>query len=262
MATRRITIQFPVIGSRIRWLAIGLAAGLLVASAAGPALAPRQILAVDPTSGTPAEHTLSVTGTGRVVLSPDTADLRLGVTVTRKTVGAAREAAAISMTAVLAALKELGIADRDIQTTILSLQPVYDYSTNSNPPRLTGYNLTNGIAVTIRDLDKVGDAIDRSLEAGATSLDGVSFRVADQTAAERQARESAMAEAKAKAGTLATAAGVSITGVQSINETVAPWPYPIYYGAAAGAPAKDVQTPVMPGTNEVSVTVAVVFVIG
>ncbi len=76
-----------------------------------------------------------MTGTGRVVISPDIADLRVGVMVTKPTVKAAREAAAESMTKVVDALKKLGIADKDIQTTILSLQPVYDYSTNSNPPR-------------------------------------------------------------------------------------------------------------------------------
>ena len=111
------------------------------------------------------------------------------------------------------------------------------------------------------DLALVGDAIDGALGAGATSMDSVTFRVADQTAAEKQAREAAMADAKAKATTLAAAAGVSITGVQSISETSAPTPWPIYYGEAAGAAVKDVATPVMPGTSEVSISVSVVYVI-
>jgi uncharacterized protein YggE len=166
------------------------------------------------------------------------------------------------MTDVIAALKALGIADRDIQTTTLSLGPVYDYSTNTNPPRLTGYTLTNAIAVTIRDLDVAGSAIDEAIAAGATTLDSVTFRVADQALAERDAREAAMAEAKAKAQTLASAAGVSIDGVASISETVAPIPYPIYYGAMAGAAVRDVQTPVQAGTSEVAVTVVVVYLIG
>ncbi len=168
------------------------------------------------------------------------------------------------MTAVIASLKKLGIADKDIQTTTLSLQPLYDYSSNTNPPRLTGYQLSNAIAVTVRDLDKLGDAIDGALAAGATSLDGVSFRVADQAAAEGQARQAAIDEAKAKAKTLADAAGISISGVASISEAVAPVPYPVYYGfGVAGTPkASDVQTPVAPGSTEVTVTVAVVYLIG
>lgn len=262
MSSRTISISLPVPGSRVGWLATGLALGMLAAVLAGPLLSIRSTLATDPTGAN--EHTIAVSGTGRIVLSPDTADLRLGVSSTAKTVKAARSAAATSMTAVIASLKNLGIAEKDIQTTTLSLQPVYDYSLNTNPPRLTGYQLSNAVAVTVRDLDKLGDAIDNALASGATSLDGVSFRVADQTAAEAQARQAAMTDAKAKAKTLADAAGISISGVASINETVAPVPYPIYYGSnAAGAPgAKDVQTPVAPGSTEVTVTVAVVYLIG
>jgi uncharacterized protein YggE len=261
MTPSTINISIPVPGMRTRWLVAGLAVGLVVAVMSGPALGPRSILAADPT-GTKPEHTISVSGTGRVLISPDIADLRLGVSITSNTVKDARSANAKAMTAVIASLRKLGIADKDIQTTILSLQPVYDYSANSSRPRVTGYTLANAIAVTIRDLDKVGDAIDGALAAGATTMDGVTFRVEDQAAAEQQARQEAMAEAKSKAQTLAAAAGVSIGGVASISETVAPVPYPVYYGAMAGVAAPDAKTPVATGTNEVSVTVAVVYVIG
>ena len=257
---RTITVTLPVPGARVRWVAGGLAVGLLVAGIASPAFAPRPTLAVDP--ATTPEHTISVTGTGTVLVSPDIADLRLGVSVTKPTVKAARETAAASMTKVIAALKALGIADKDIQTTLLSLQPTYDYSNGTNPPKLTGYMLSNSVAVTIRDLDKVGDAIDDALAAGATTMDGVTFRVADQAKAEDQARQQAMAEAKSRATTLASAAGVAISGVASISETSAPVPYPVYYGAAeAGAAARDVATPVQAGTNEVSITVSVTYLI-
>ncbi len=258
--SRSISITLPIPGARGAWLALGLVAGLVGGAVGGPLLSPRPTLATDPTA-TPPEHRISVTGSGRVVLTPDTADVRLGVTATAKTVKAARANAAAAMTAVIASLRTLGIADRDIKTTTLSLQPTYDYSSGTTPPRVTGYNLTNAVAVTIRDLGKLGDAIDGALAAGATSLDGVTFRVADQSAAETQARQAAMAEAAATAKTLADAAHVSITGVASISETVAPIPYPVQYNAAAGV-AKDVATPVMTGTTEVSVTVAVVYVIG
>ncbi|MES2211100.1 MAG: SIMPL domain-containing protein [Chloroflexota bacterium] len=262
MTPSTVTVSIPIPGPRVRWAAIGLAAGLLVALIAGPAFAPRSILAVAPAAGAAPEHTISVNGTGRVIISPDIADLRLGVSITAKTVEDARAANATAMTAVIASLRKLGIAEKDIQTTLLSLQPTYDYSANSNTPRLTGYTLSNAMAVTIRDLALVGEAIDGALAAGATTLDGVTFRVENPVAAERQAREAAMAEAKSKAQTLASAAGVSITGVATISETVAPIPYPMYYGGFNAAPARDVATPVQPGSNEVSVTVAVVYVIG
>ena len=259
MPPSTVTLTIPVPDSRTRWLAIGLAAGLLIAAIASPAFTPRAALAAGDTMP---EHTISVSGTGRVVITPDIADLRLGVTITKSTVKAAREANAAAMTKVITALKALGIAAADIQTSGLNLQPVYDYNTNSNPPKLIGYMLSNGVAVTIRDLDKIGDAVDDALEAGATSLDGVSFRVEDPTKAEEQARKSAMTMARAHADTLAESAGVRISGVASISESSAGTPFPVYWGAErAAALSADTSTPVEVGTNEVLVTVTVVYVI-
>lgn len=254
------SITFTLPSSRTRWIGIGLAIGLLVAAIASPAFAPRTILAA--AGDTTPEHTISVSGTGQVIISPDVADLRLGVSVTKPTVKAARASAAESMTKIIAALKKLGIADADLQTSGLSLQPVYDYTNNSNPPKLTGYTLSNGVSVTIRDLDKIGDAIDDGLAAGATTLDGVTFRVDDPAKAQEQARKQAMTQAKSIADTLASSAGISITGVASISETSGPTPYPVYYDAARAAGiAADAPTPINVGTNEVTVTVSVVYLI-
>ncbi|MFI5226505.1 MAG: SIMPL domain-containing protein [Candidatus Limnocylindrales bacterium] len=256
------TVTIPALGTRGRLAIAGVATAGLLVIAGLPSLSPRSSLAVDPT--TPNPHTIAVSGTGRVVLSPDVADVQLGVTVTRSSVKAARADAATAMTAVLAALRSAGIADKDLKTSILSLQPQYDYSNSGNPPRLTGYIFSNAVSATVRNLDSLGGAIDGALAAGATSLDGVNFRVDDETKAEAQARTAAMADAKGKADALASAAGVSITGVASIVETVAPTPNPIPYAAdsaVAGAPLKSVPTPVQAGTAEVSVTVAVTYLI-
>jgi uncharacterized protein YggE len=255
-----VTVRMP--SQRVRWTAAGLITGLLVAATiAAPALAPRPSLAAGAAADT--EHTISVTGTGTIVVSPDIADVRLGVVVTKPSVKAARETAAEAMTRVVAALKKLGIADKDIQTTTVSLQPAYDYAGQTNPPKITGYTLANGVAVTIRNLDQTGDVIDDSLAAGATSLDGVTFRVDDPAKAQQQARSDAMNQAKANADTLAKAAGVSITGVASITEASAPVPYPVYFGGAAMAPAADsVKTPIQPGTTDVTITVTVAYLIG
>jgi len=255
------TVTIPTLGPRARLIAVGIGVSLFLAATSAPALTPRPTLAVDST--TP-EHTISVSGTGTVTLKPDVADLHLGVLITRQTVKAAQADAASAMTKVIAALKALGIADKDIQTSNVSLQPAYDYSSNSNPPRITGFQMSNSVTVTVRDLAKLGDAIDNGLAAGATSLDGVNFRVDDETAAEAQARQAAMAEAKSKAQTLATAAGVSISGVASISETSAPMPYPIMYSGGAPAAAVDgskVATPIQAGTTDVMITVAVTYLI-
>lgn len=252
------TITIPTIGPRARWLAVATAATALLIAAAAPSFSPRPSLAADATKP---DHTISVTGTGRVILAPDTADVRLGVTVQRGTVKAARADAAAAMTKVIAAIKKLGVADADIQTSSITLQPQYDYS-SGNAPRLVGYQFSNSLAVTVRKLDVLGDVIDDALAAGATSLDSVGFRVDDETKAEAQARTAAMADAKAKADALAAAAGVSIEGVSSITETAASIPYPVYYaGNAAGAAVDKVATPVQAGTDEISISVAVVYLI-
>lgn len=245
---------------RLGWLAAGAFAGLALAVAFGPALTLRPARAVDPTT-TP-EHTISVSGIGRVTTVPDVADVRVGVMFTRAKVRDAQAAAATAMQAVIAALRKAGIADKDIQTTSLSLQPVYDYSSNGNPPRLTGYQVVNAVQATVRTLDTISDVVDGALAAGATTLDGITFRVDDPAAAEGQARDAAMKDARAKADALAKAAGVSITGVSSISEQSGsvPVPMPYFSGGAAGDKAA-ASTPVLVGTNEVDVAVSVVYLI-
>ena len=249
----RIALNLPASG--LRWLAVGAAVGLFVAAAGAPSLSPHPALAVDAT--TP-EHTITVTGTGRVTLTPDVADLRLGVNITRPTATQARADAAIAMTKVIAAIKEAGVADKDIQTSSLSLQPVYDYS-DKGQGRLTGFQVLNIVAVTVRDISKVGDLVDASVTAGATSVDGVTFRVEDETTAESRARTAAVVDARAKANALASAAGVTITGVSSIAEVSTSVPYTVAYPAAARDSAS---TPVQPGTTEIDISVTMVFRIG
>ena len=211
-------------------------------------------------STTPA-RTITVPGEGRISVRPDLADLRVGISLTEPTVQAARTAGAVALQGVLSRLRTLGIKDRDIQTSILSMTPAYDYS-DRNPPRLVGYSLTHTVAVTIRELDRVADAIDGALTSGATTLDSVAFRVAEPGPLERQARELAVADARARAETLAAAAGVSITGVAAISEGGASTPFlESFGGMRAMASAKDASTPVEAGMHEISVAVTVTFTI-
>jgi len=244
---------------RLGWLAAGAFAGLALAVAFGPALTMRPARALDP--ATTPEHTISVGGIGRITTVPDVADVRVGVMITRTKVRDAQAAAATAMQAVIAALRKAGIADKDVQTTSLSLQPVYDYSSNGTPPKLTGYQIVNAVQATVRKLDTISDVIDGALAAGATTLDGITFRVDDPAAAEAQARDAAMKNARAKADALAKAAGVSITGVSSITEQSGSTPVPVPYLAGAAATDKAAATPVQVGTNEVDVSVSVVYLI-
>jgi uncharacterized protein YggE len=207
-------------------------------------------------------RTITVTGTGRVFVPPDLADLRLGVTITSPTARAAREESATVMNAVIASLKKLGIADLDLRTSIVSVSPAYDYSANANPPRITGYTFTNLVAALIRDVNQVGEAIDAALTAGATNVDQLAFRLEDPSDAERRAREAAVADARARANGLAASAGVSITGVAAIVESGAPVPYPMPHMEMAALKARDASTPVEAGEHEISVSVVVSYLIG
>jgi uncharacterized protein YggE len=242
-----------VTGSELRsWVALAAAAGLFVGIFAGPAAA------TGPSDGSnPAEHTISVTGSGKVVLTPDVADVSLGVTVQRDKASAARDEASRIMAAVIAALHGLGIADADIKTTQLYVSPMYNYG---NSQQISGYQMSNIVSVHVRDLNKLADVIDQSVAAGATDVQGVAFDVSDRAAAEQDARTAAVKDARAHADTLAAAAGVTISGVQSIAETTSsPWPWPGmgFAGDAAGVP-----TPIQPGTAELTIDVSVVYIIG
>ncbi len=203
-------------------------------------------------------RSIVVSGTGRVPVQPDLADLRLGVSVARPTVEAARTDAASTMEAILAAVTEAGVPRRDVRTTLLNVQPRYDYR-DGKPPTLTGDELANVVEVTVRELDRLGDVVDGTLRAGATSMDSLSFRVADPTDAERQARILAMAEARARAEVLAEAAGLAITGVTDIVEgSPARPPMPFPKGERMMM-AADTSTPVEAGSMEVAVSVTVSY---
>jgi uncharacterized protein len=206
-------------------------------------------------------RTITVTGTGRANVRPDLADLRLGVTITASTVESARSASASTLTAVLGKLKGLGIEDRDLQTSMVWVSPQYDYSREGAPPRLVGYQLSNVVSVVIRDIERVSQAIDAALTAGATNVDRMAFRVADPSAAEREARQAAIADARAKAETFAKAAGVTIGGVAAIVESGAPVPYPIGISERMAFAAKDAATPIEAGENELTATVTVAYLL-
>jgi uncharacterized protein len=206
-------------------------------------------------------RTISVPGSASLAGTPDVADVRLGVGLTRLTVAEARAGAAATMTAVLEAIRDAGVEAADIRTSNLSLTPQYRYEQDRDPI-LSAYLVTNQVTVTVRDLGRLGRVVDDALEAGATSLDGLAFRIAEPGPLQVAARQAAVADARARAEVLATAAGAVITGVVSISEldsgSIAPFPVVARFrAAAASAP-----TPIEAGSSEVSVSVSVVYSIG
>jgi hypothetical protein len=256
-----VTTTISVNRSASRWLAGGLAVGLLAAALAGPAVGAAQAQSDDQDT----VRSISVNGVGRVKAEPDVADISLGVTKQGEDAKSASQEAATTMDAVIQALLAAGIAEEDIQTTTLSLNPVYDW--NENPPDIEGWEASNLVNVTVRDITAVGDVVDTATAAGATNVNGISFRVEDPTAAEADARSAAVADARAKADQLAAEAGVTITGIISISESGGQAPQPLYFSRdtmamAEAAGADMAKTPVLPGEVELSISVFVQYEIG
>jgi hypothetical protein len=205
-----------------------------------------------------ATGTIVVSGTGRVAVQPDVGDLRLGVTVAKPTVEAARGEAAATMEAILRAVDGAGIARADVRTVMLSVQPRYDYR-DGRSPVLTGYEVANLVEISVRDLAVLGDVIDATLAAGATSMDALTFRLADPASAEREARRQAMGEARSRADVLAEAAGLTIEGVIDIIEGQPGRPPVPVAKVERMALATDPPTPVEAGMLEIAVTVSVTY---
>jgi uncharacterized protein YggE len=235
---------------------LGAAAiGALVVAVVVLALRPAPVVGAPTTTDAPAIHTITVAGTGTITVVPDIAHVGVGVTITKPTVKAAREAAAKSMTAIIAAVRALGVDEKDIKTTGLNLYPQYN---NGTPPKVVGYTISEQVQVTVRDLDKTGDVVDAAMAKGATDTSGIWFDVADPAKAMNEARSSAVEAARASAQAMAAAAGVNLGSVVSISESQASFPYP-YAERAAGAADVGTPTPVKPGTQDVQAMVTVVF---
>jgi uncharacterized protein YggE len=205
------------------------------------------------------DESVVVPGRGRVSVEPDLASVRLGVSVTRPTASEARESAATTMAAILAAISGGGVDRKDIRTALVSLSPVVDYSSERGP-RVTGYQLTNTAEVTVRSLPTVGAVIDAGLAAGATSLDGLDFRLADPVPAETRARQAAFVDARRRAETLAGAAGRTLGPVVAIAEGQGPPVGPFPRGPIAAMAMKaEADTPVEAGSQDVVVSIVVTF---
>jgi uncharacterized protein YggE len=207
---------------------------------------------------------MTVQGVGRVTLSPDLATIQLSVERTASTAAGAQSAASAAMAKVIAAVRAKGIATADIASQWLSLQPRYDSSRpGSDSPRITGYVARQALQVKVRKVDATGPVIDAAIGAGANTLEGISFSLADPTSATAQARRSAVADARTRAAALAAAAGVTLGAPTTISEISAPTPVPLAYALPDAAPAAGLApTPVQPGTTEVDVTVSMTFAIG
>lgn len=201
---------------------------------------------------------ITVGGEATIAVAPDRAEIDGGVTTEAKTAREAAEANNKAMGAVLAALKASGIAEKDIQTSRLSLQPQQSSRNPNGPVQITGYRASNRVTLTLRDVTKVATAIDTLVSAGANEISGISFSVSQASKLLDEARSQAIADAQRKAEIYAKAANVSLGAPISISEEGAPGPVPMY---ARKMSASADSTPIAPGTETLRIAVSVSYAI-
>lgn len=225
-----------------------LAAAVLAAPAVGAEV---QIQAQGPV--------VELTVNESVEAEPDIATVGAGVTTQDATAVEAMRANARAMTSVVERIKQLGVAERDIQTSGINLGAMYDYDRTSERQVFRGYQASNRVSVKLRDIQRTGEVLDALVAAGATDLSGPDWSIDDDTAARAQARRAAVERARAQALEYARFAGYPNLRLLEINETIVPSrPMPMMRQMAVSE-AADASTPVQPGMVEAGVTVTVKY---
>ncbi|MFN2135744.1 MAG: SIMPL domain-containing protein [Candidatus Promineifilaceae bacterium] len=172
------------------------------------------------------DKSITVIGQGEALGQPDRAQVTLGVEIFAPTVGEATAQNEETIQAIMAALVEMGVARTDVQTANYGLWAEQKYG-DQGPEGIAGYHVTNQLNTTIRDVDQLGPVLEAVIEAGANSIQGVSFSVSDPARLEAEARAAAMADARARAESLAELAGVELGEIRIINEVMSQPGYPL-----------------------------------
>lgn len=193
---------------------------------------------------------------------PDIATLSAGVVTQAADANAALRANADEMSKVAAAIRAAGIAERDIQTSGVNLNPQYRYAENL-PPAITGYQASNNVNITVRDIGRLGKILDALVATGANQVNGPSFDVDDKESAFDEARRAAVEKAGARAEMYARTLGMRVRRIVSISEGGGygpPRPMPMM--AMARMEKDQADTPISPGENTLSVSLDIVFELG
>lgn len=249
---RAVTAGVAAAGLLIAAFAIGVGQG-----SAAPAQASDAAGKTTPTAATGTAR-ITVTGTGKVSGVPNQLSLSMGVQTSAGSVATALREANAAARSVAAVLRRSGVASSDIQTSGLSIYP--SYSGSSGVP--SGYQVSEELTITLRRLSVAGSQISAAARAGgnATRVDGVSLNLSDTSALLAAAREKAVADAKAKAAAYAHALGRPLGPVATMSEAPPAQPYqPLPFAANPTAGRAPSPVPVHPGTQQLSVTVTVVF---
>lgn len=212
------------------------------------------------------ETTIQVSAEARIDRAPDIAFVTAGVTEERASAKEAMAAQASAMNGVFEALRDAGIADRDMQTSGLSLQPRYDYvetagrdGVKRGTQKLAGYVASNQVTVRVRDLARLGDTLDRLVSSGGNTLSGVNFAIDDDKEMRNEARSKAMKDAIAKAELYAAASGLRVSRIVTISEGYEHSPQPMPMARMQMASDMMESTPVAGGEVGVTANVSVLF---
>ena len=203
--------------------------------------------------------TLQASGEGTVMVAPDIAVVTIGVSTRDETASAALSANSADVAKVLDAIRGEGVADKDIGTSGFSIYPVYeqpkDGEPQTQPPKVVGYQVSNDVRVTIRDITTSGGILDKVVSAGANQVNGISFDVADRKTPGEAALKDAIADAKRKAEIMAEAAGVKLVRVLSVSASNGGRPpQPVLMRAMAES-----AVPVMPGEQGITASASVTW---
>lgn len=235
-----------------------VSAALVLSACAGTAAAQADSQSTD---NGQTERTITVNGTGKVVIDPDIAYVTIGVHTENKDATKAVSDNNTKSTAVKDALIALGVDEKDIQTTNFSIYPQQQYDPQGRPTGEINYVVDNSIYVTVRDLDKIGEILDAAIQAGANSIYGIQFDVADRSKALSEARKLAVENAQIQAQELAEAAGVALGPVKTISTFAEQTPVPVYQGGLGGgmAMAEAASVPVSSGQMVLTTNVNMVY---
>jgi uncharacterized protein YggE len=225
------------------------------AMTAAPAAAQDAVAVVRPVAGT----RLDISATGSVSRVPDLAIISAGVVTKSPTASGAIADNAARMERVRAALKRAGIADRDIQTSSINLNPDYRYD-NNQPPVLTGYQASNSVSIRFRDIRNTGKILDALVAQGANQINGPSLTIDKPEAAYDEARTKALAAGRARADLYARSLGMRVTRLLSVSEGGTNMPRPPYPMAMmAQAERSDAKTAIEPGSQDLEITLGMSF---
>jgi uncharacterized protein YggE len=227
-----------------------LVAGLVLAAAALAGVA-QPHFAHTAAGAAATSRTITVTGSGRTTVVPDRASFQFGVDTRADTAKDALSRNAAAASAVIAALKAAGVSSDDLQTVGVSL------STRTTPDgnTIVGYTASNSVSAEV-SLARAGGLVDAAVSAGADSVSGPSLDSSDRDALYRDALRKAVADAQANAQVLASAAGLQLGAVQTVQEGASPQPLPYASSPAYDAAASE---PIEPGTQEIDATVTVTY---